>query len=172
MSSPDPHASPVPAPEHGPGVVQPAVRQLAWVLGLAGLLPFFGHAWLAWLTSPYELAGLLRSQVHYTAAILSFLGALHWGLVLALPVLPAVAAGKRLVWSVLPALYAWVVSMYPPDLSLLLLAGALPVVLVMDLLLYRALPQVRWFLSLRVLLTVGATASVLASLGAMSVRLP
>jgi len=149
-----------------------ATQRLAWMLGLAGLLPFFAHAYFAWLTSPYEVIGLLRSQVHYTASILSFLGALHWGVVIASPTLQGSAAGVRLVWSVLPALYAWVASLYPPELALPLLFFALPVVLAADAFFYRTVAVPRWFLLLRTVLTVGATACVGASWWAMAARMP
>jgi hypothetical protein len=148
-----------------------ATQRLAWLLGLAGLLPFFAHALFAWLTSPYEVAGLLRSQVHYTAVILSFLGALHWGVMIASPSVEGSPAGVRMAWSVMPALYAWVVSLYPVDLALPLLFVALPVVFLVDLAFYRKMPVPRWFLVLRAVLTVGATACVGASWMAIG-RLP
>ena len=86
-----------------------AFRRLAWVLGLAGLLPFFAHALFAWVAPDVESGGLLRSQAHYAAAILSFLGALHWGVALASPLPFTSRDGVRLVWSVIPALLAWVI---------------------------------------------------------------
>jgi hypothetical protein len=49
----------------------PATRRFAWILGLAGLLPFAAHALFSWLSPPAELVGVLRSQVHYAAAILT-----------------------------------------------------------------------------------------------------
>jgi hypothetical protein len=148
-----------------------ATQRLAWLLGLAGLLPFFGNAFFAWLTSPYEVAGLLRSQVHYTAVILSFLGALHWGVTIASPSLDGSPAGVRMVWSVIPAIYAWVVSLFAPALALPLLLAALPVVFVVDVLFYRHMPVPRWFIVLRAVLTIGATACVAASWFAVG-RLP
>jgi hypothetical protein len=160
-------------PPASPGRDEPsATQRMAWLLGMAGLLPFFGHAYFAWLTSPYEVAGLLKSQVQYTAVILSFLGALHWGVVIASPSVEGSAAGVRLAWSVLPALYAWVASMYPPDLALPLLFFALPVVLAADAFFYRSVAVPRWFLLLRTVLTLGATVCVGASWWAMVARTP
>ena len=57
----------------------PATKRFAWILGLAGLLPFVAQALFSWLSPPVELAGVLRSQVHYAAAILTFLGGLVRG---------------------------------------------------------------------------------------------
>ena len=109
-----------------------AFRRLAWVLGLAGLLPFFAHALFAWVAPAVESGGLLRSQAHYAAAILSFLGALHWGVALASPLPFTTRDGVRLVWSVIPALLAWVITMYPPGLAIPVLFFALLVAYAAD----------------------------------------
>jgi hypothetical protein len=149
----------------------PATQRFAWLLGIAGLLPFFTHALFAWITSPYEVAGVLRSQAHYAAVILTFLGALHWGVTIASPSIQGSPAGLRMVWSVVPAIFAWVVSLLPVELSLPLLSGALAVALAVDWLLYRDTPVPRWFMTLRLVLTVGALATVGASWWAMTVRM-
>lgn len=148
-----------------------AMRQLTWALGVAGLLPFFGNAFFSWVVPPGEAEGVLRSQAHYAASILTFLGALHWGVVLASarPFVPR--HGLRLVWGVIPSIFCWIVTLYPAALALPLLFFALPVVLAADLLFYRGTPVPRWFMPLRVTLTCGATACVGASWLALSVRL-
>jgi hypothetical protein len=148
-----------------------ATQRFAWILGLAGLLPFLAHALFSWLSPPSELVGVLRSQAHYAASILTFLGALHWGVTLASPSVVDRAAVMRLLWSVLPSIFCWVVTLYPTDVSLPLLFAGLLVALAIDLLLYRGTPVPRWFLTLRVVLSAGALASVGASWVAMAVRL-
>jgi hypothetical protein len=148
----------------------PATRRFAWIFGLAGLLPFAAHALFSWLSPPSELIGVLRSQAHYAAAILTFLGALHWGVTIASPSIVDGRAVTRLLWSVLPALYAWIVTLYPAEVSLPLLFGGLLVALGVDWLLYRGTPVPRWFLALRTVLTVGALAAVGASWLAMGLR--
>jgi hypothetical protein len=149
----------------------PATQRFAWLLGMAGLLPFFTHALFAWLTSPYEVAGVLRSQVHYAAVVLTFLGALHWGVTIASPSIEGVPAGRRMVWSVLPAIYAWIASLFPLELSLPLLFFGLLVALAVDWPLYRHSPVPGWFYTLRIVLTLGAAASIGASWWAMAVRM-
>lgn len=153
-----------------PSEIDRAKRQMAWVLGAAGLLPFFGNAWFAWLVPVSEADGALRSQAHYAGAIITFLGALHWGVVLAAARPFASGDGMRLVWGVMPAIFAWIVTLYPVSIALPALCFALPLVLVVDLLLHRSTPVPRWFLGLRVVLTLGATACVAASWAAMVVR--
>jgi hypothetical protein len=148
----------------------PATQRFAWILGLAGLLPFFAHALFSWLSPPAELVGVLRSQAHYAAAILTFVGALHWGVAIATPSIVDGRAVTRMVWSVMPSMYAWIVTLYPTDVSLPLLFGGLLVALVVDWLLYRDTPVPRWFLILRTVLSAGALASVGASWLAMAVR--
>ena len=149
----------------------PATTRFAWILGLAGLLPFVSHALFSWISPPAELSGVLRSQAHYAAAILTFLGALHWGVVLASPSIVDGRAVVRLLWSVVPALWCWIVTLYPTDVSLPMLFGGLAVALGADWLLYRGTPVPRWFLTLRTVLTAVALASVGASWLAAGLRL-
>ncbi len=146
-------------------------RRLAWILSATGLLPFIGHALFAWVAPGSEAAGLMRSQAHYAAAILTFVGALHWGMVVAGGEAFAAGAGVRLVWSVIPALYAWVMTLYPPAVAVPGLFFGLLVALVVDLLLYRSQPALRWFMQLRLVISLVAVACVGASWVAISVRL-
>lgn len=149
----------------------PATQRFAWILGLAGLLPFVSHAVFSWLSPPSELTGVLRSQAHYAAAILTFLGALHWGVTLASPRIVDGRAVTRMLWSVLPSIFAWIVTLYPVRIALPLLWAGLLVAFIVDWLLYRDTPVPRWFMTLRAVLTVGALASVGASWLAMAARL-
>jgi hypothetical protein len=149
----------------------PATKRFAWILGLAGLLPFVAQALFSWLSPPVELAGVLRSQVHYAAAILTFLGAVHWGVTLVSQSIVGTPAATRLVWGVTPALFCWVITLYPINTAMPMLFFGLLSALVIDLILYRATSVPRWFLTLRVVLSTVALASVGASWIAMSVRL-
>lgn len=93
-------------------------------LGLAGLIPFLAGAVLLWvgiLAGPTWLAPVaLFGQIYYGAVILSFLGAVHWGLALAghggsLP------GWRPLGLGVLPALLGWLACLLTPLLGLALL---------------------------------------------------
>jgi len=145
------------------------IRRLAWILSAAGLLPFIGHALFAWVAPGSEAAGLMRSQAHYAASILTFVGAVHWGM--ALTGGEASGAGVRLVWSVIPAIYAWVITLYPPAVAVPGLFFGLLVALAVDLALYRGQPALRWFMQLRLVISLAAVACVGASWAALSVRL-
>jgi hypothetical protein len=96
-------------------------RPTLW-LGLAGLLPFFGSALIAWM-APVEWRGVaLYGLAAYGAVILSFLGAVHWGLALRAPAAEASATASRLGLGVVPALLGWLALLLPPLPGLSLLA--------------------------------------------------
>lgn len=88
------------------------LRSTAYLLGYAGLLPFYGLALLTvFLPDPLPdqaLNGLLT----YAAIILSFMTGVHWCYGL-----NAGYAG-RMIWSVFPALIAWVALMMPAVFNL------------------------------------------------------
>ena len=154
-----------------------ALRTLATGLGFGGLVPFVGLAILAWippvtlsswfagtLLGPgFAVAGQVQHMLSvYAVAILSFVGALHWGFVLAGP---GAARATGLVWSVLPALYGWiVVSLIDLPRAFGWLAAGFAGALVADALLYpqyRGLPV--WFSRMRLLLSLVAVLSLLGA---------
>jgi Protein of unknown function (DUF3429) len=51
----------------------------ALVFGLGGLIPFIGLATLALFGSPAFRADAMLTLANYSATIVSFVGALHWG---------------------------------------------------------------------------------------------
>jgi hypothetical protein len=120
---------------------------LAWPLGLSGLLPFLGGLGAMWLWPGWGSTILLG----YGAVILSFLGAVHWGLALAAP---EVAARSRLIGGVIPSLVAWVALLLPLPVGLSLLALGLLVLAGVETyaagqgLLPRAYMPLRWVLTL------------------------
>ena len=89
-----------------------------WI-GYVGLIPFFVSAALMWHPTWRGLAH--ASLLAYAAVILSFLGAVHWGIAMSGP---GGVPNRHYVWSVLPALAAWCFALLPPPYSLPLLALA------------------------------------------------
>jgi hypothetical protein len=79
---------------------------LALLLGLLGLVPFLagGLGAVSW-SNPLNATRALGGLIAYGAVILSFLGAVHWGLALEDEV--GLAEGARLGLGVLPALLGW-----------------------------------------------------------------
>ncbi len=95
---------------------------IAKVLGYGGLLPFVGLSFV--VVSGQDLLFLGVSNpagalLNYAAVIISFIGAVHWG----------IALGKdepstgHYLYSVLPALAAWLLLFLPAQLSLLGMAA-------------------------------------------------
>lgn len=139
-----------------------AHQRLLWTLGLLGLLPFIAGA-LAVLLAPDHWGGFARGAlIAYGAVILSFLGAVHWGLALRAPPAEAWATPARLVLGVVPSLIGWA--------ALLLLEAASPPLLAAGILATAAMEQ--WaagrglvpgfYMRLRWVLSLGAAACLLA----------
>ncbi len=142
----------------------------ALLLGLGGLLPFIGSAFLLWVAVPLdalpewlvrqrgvsELATAALSG--YGAVILSFLGGVRWGNILLDK--EKLNRWTPLVLSVLPSLVAWAALLLEPIPMLITLAIAFCLQLIIDTLAaYRGeLPL--WFLRLRRILTAGAVISL------------
>ena len=79
-----------------------AAPPLAVLMGFGGLVPFFICAGAAHSgVAPWAGLALIINGV-YGAVILSFIGAVHWGLAI-----QGDRSQRWFVWSVVPALYAW-----------------------------------------------------------------
>lgn len=140
----------------------------AQTLGHLGLLPFFALTAFGWAPADAvfgsvplaRLAQLLL--IAYSAVILSFLGAVHWGFALLTPGLVPPAIGRALTWGVLPSLLGWLALLMifvgiKAWLVLVFVIGDLLLCRLMDgalLRLYPAVPD--WYLGLRTRLTFGA----------------
>ncbi|MFY7961042.1 MAG: DUF3429 domain-containing protein [Elsteraceae bacterium] len=101
---------------------RPPVPRTAALLGFSGVIPFAALAAAVWAAPPAYLDLLIDAQIAYGAAILSFLGAAHWGACLNKPQPEA----ARLIWSVIPSLLAWIGLLLPPVYGLAtLIAGVI-----------------------------------------------
>jgi glutaredoxin-related protein len=137
------------------------VSGMAKALGYGGLAPFLLGAELLWWipdrTSALWVGSLLSA---YAAVILSFLGAVHWGRVVARE--PGIENPRRLLaLGVLPSLGGWGAMFSPVGTALLLQAFLLALVMLMDRSLFGGLAGVSWYLRLRRRLTLGAVALLL-----------
>ena len=154
----------------GSGTRVPAAA--AWLGGL-GALPFVVLA--AALTAPVGPAreGLGTALVAYGAVILSFLGAVHWGLAIA----PAATAGSpglalRLGGSVVPSLVGWGALLLPTVGGLVALAVAFGAMLAADRRATRLGAAPAWYATLRLPLSLAAIASLLLAAAAVAARAP
>jgi hypothetical protein len=136
---------------------------LARRLGHGGLIPFVGLAAALWWMPPSDrpLAG--TALLAYGATISSFLGAIHWGLVMRAGAAPSALS---LLWGVVPSLLGWVALLLDPAQGLLLLAALLWACFAVDRMLYPR-NQLQGWLRLRLQLTIAASASCLVGLAAL-----
>ncbi len=155
-------------------------RLVATLLGAGGLAPFVAFAAASWI-EPSVLGEFLAGKVFgpapsvagqiqhmlsvYAVAILSFVGAVHWGLALAGAAAQGRPAWVSLVWSVLPSLYGWiVVSLIELPRAFGWLAAGFAVAWVADRIIYaRTLAVPAWFIALRTVLTGVVVCSLVAA---------
>lgn len=93
-----------------------SLPKLAWMLGYAGLIPFFILT-LA-VVFDFHLPFLSGARVDwwlvaYAAVIVSFLGAIYWGIVLVSPRLTDEESRVYLSYGVLPSILAWLTFLLP-----------------------------------------------------------
>lgn len=144
----------------------------ALVLGFAGLIPFWFAAACVWLAPAPWNVHALQIQVLYAATILSFLGAVHWGLAVAnhggapaTPENPAPAmTWSRLGWSVVPPLVAWIAVCMNAVPALVTFIIAFAALYAGDNAAVRAGHAPVWYLPLRRVLTVLVIAALAISL--------
>lgn len=146
-----------------------AVPRPALYLGFAGLLPFLASTLAVWLAPFRWNLAALDIQLAYGAVILSFMGAVHWGL--------AMAGGRdsltyeRLGWSVAPALLGWLALLMNPVLGLFLLAAGFAAVYLGDLRSIAAGNTPAWYRALRKPLTIIVILTLASTYGALVVKL-
>jgi hypothetical protein len=139
---------------------------VAW-LGYGGLIPFVGLAAAAFI-DPETALFWDGAMVAYGAAILSFIGALHWGFAITIGELTDRQRNASLLWSVVPCLLAWVALLIPPLAASALLVAAFLLHYWQDWRFTRVARLPEWYLPLRLRLTVVACFSVGA--GAFALR--
>jgi hypothetical protein len=139
----------------------PSTTRPCRLLGYAGLLPFAAAAAAALLGPPMWRNIALSALAGYGAVILSFLGAVHWGLALGAPPEEARAAWPRLAFGVLPALVGWSALLAPIRPSLLVLAAAILATAAVESAAARRGLLPRSYLALRWPLSLGAVGCLL-----------
>jgi len=137
----------------------PTVR-LIQRLGHAGLAPFVGLALLIWLVDASLHPFVALALAGYGAAIVSFLGGIHWGIALRDARAGAATTRFHLAWGVVPSLLAWLAIVMPAYAGLPLLGLILVVCYLADRRSWPAAGLAEW-LPLRLRLTAVATLSCL-----------
>lgn len=133
--------------------------QTANRLGYAGLIPFVLLAALMWLVDAELLPFVAIALGGYAAAIVSFLGGVHWGIGFMKIQSDAMAAPRfHFWWGVVPSLVAWLALMMPAYAALPLLGLVVVACYAVDSKTYPAAGLASW-LPMRLRLTVVATLS-------------
>ncbi|QGG76301.1 DUF3429 domain-containing protein [Pseudomonas syringae] len=130
------------------------------LLGYGGLLPFISLALLIPFSTDYRPLFAI-ALVNYGAVILSFVGALHWGFAMTAQDMKVEQRSGRFIWSVIPALIAWIATLLPMPLGCVLLVIGFVVHLWQDRQLVRVISLPAWYLPMRLRLTVVASICLL-----------
>jgi len=121
-------------------------------LGYAGLIPFVGLALLVHTSGSHQHF-LRHVLLAYGACIVSFVGAVHWGIGI------STSSKNRLglAWSVVPSIAAWVALSIDIPGSLVAMAALIVGCLAADYRFYKAGELPRWYFQMRIsLITIGA----------------
>ena len=132
----------------------------ALIPGLLGLLPFWGFALATVVDLGIDPVLALMALIMYGAVILSFVGALWWGLAVHAP--SQAPRSTMFVWSVVPALVGWASTLTTPETGLRMLMAGLLFQWLLDGMLRRKMPElfVNWVFRLRTMLTIGAVSAL------------
>lgn len=133
---------------------QRCVPPLAQWLGYAGLIPFIALAAIAVLANPAEQRLATFALRAYAVTIVSFLGAIHWGLAMR----QAHPNKLLLWWGVAPSLVAWMSMLVEPMAGGFMLAATLWLCFLVDRRVYPTFRLQAW-LTMRLVLTTVASAS-------------
>jgi len=132
------------------------IPKAALLPGLLGLTPFWALALSTIAGAGIDPLLALTALIMYGAIILSFVGALWWGLAVHAPA--KAPRDSLFVWSVIPALIGWFATLALPDVGLRMLMAGLALQWVLDGMLVRKVPELipGWMFRLRTMLTFGA----------------
>ena len=136
--------------------------KLAKVLGFAGLVPFIGLAYLVNTFGAHE-DFLRHALLAYGACIVSFVGAVHWGIWLSSSA-NQTGSSTGLAWSVVPSVAAWIALTIDTRASMAVMAALLVLCLLVDIALRRTDSLPPWYLTMRVTLTLFGSGSLLAGM--------
>ena len=125
------------------------LERMAKILGYAGLIPFIVFSTGTWMTLPL-MENAHTALMTYAAIILSFMGAIHWGLAMSQN---SSHANLQLAGSVVPALLGWLALLIPMLYGYGLLALSFVVLYFADKLAGDNALVPSWYLPMRVKLT-------------------
>ncbi|MFT5448071.1 MAG: hypothetical protein ACI9DC_003250 [Gammaproteobacteria bacterium] len=155
--------------EHTEHTLNAQVPRAATWLGASGLIPFVAGAAALWMLPTAHTSIAADVLIGYGAIILTFMGAVHWGLAMARGAAPGMA--RWFAISVVPALIGWCALMMPPLTALTMLALAFTAVFAMDNAAIAAGLAPAWYRRLRAPLTAAVVGSLAVASAALCFRL-
>jgi hypothetical protein len=127
----------------------------ALLLGAGGLIPYIVLSSLSVFSVGTQQEYLIFILLAYSATIISFLGAIHWGLTLR----EALPDRLRLIWGVIPSLAAWISLILNAPTGLYIQIIVLWICLLVDIKTYPRHDLSKW-LAMRLTLTLVASISL------------
>lgn len=124
-------------------------EKTAKILGYAGLIPFITLSIASWIEIPF-LDNTVYALITYAAIILSFMGAIHWGMAM------SKTDNKQsgyFIASVIPALVAWFSLLFADFYSLIILLIGFVSLIVYDLAVEKSQAFPGWYIPMRIRLT-------------------
>lgn len=135
------------------GQKTPVVPRL---LGYGGLIPFVGLAALS-IVEPHHGVMYRGALLLYGAVILSFVGAIHWGVALINAGMNERERNAEYCWSVVPALMGWITCIFSPLGAMLILVVGFVLQFWIDVRSAQRIQWPSWYLVLRTRLTAVAS---------------
>lgn len=145
-------------------------KRLAHSLGFAGLIPFVFLSLACWIVHIDWLGTMIKGQLAYGIAILSFLGGIHWGAAMTCQQLTIAQTKRALIWGVTPSLIAMLAAKLILGLGFAVLMAGFIAAYQVDKRLYLWYRIPEWFISLRLKLTCVVVASLLLTFAAANLR--
>ena len=132
------------------------------LLGYLGLLPFIIPT--AFLFCDHHHFMVWRNLlISYAAVILSFLGAVYWGVAMIVKEMTLTKRNVMLSCSVIPSIVAWICLLIPQVYGLVVMSVLFVVSFFMDIQLMKSEAKPAWYIPLRFQLTVVVTACLLTA---------
>jgi len=132
------------------------ISSVGRLLGYSGLVPLVVLATLSFTVPSAHRPAVVYSLLAYGVTIVSFLGAIHWGLTM----IEDIPSKQQLVWGVVPSLLAWISLMIQVEFGLFLVAAVLLLCLAIDYKIYPHFGLKHW-LRMRLILSIVAIVSTI-----------
>ena len=130
--------------------------KLIILLSILGLLPFF-FGLLDLLLNKDNLFFIINLPKYYGSVILTFLGAVYWGIILSdnhKNLIPEKVKIYIICWSIIPSLWSCLILIFNNNITIIILAICYIIVQFVDEVVIKYLKFPIWYLFLRRLLTI------------------